>query len=417
MVTGSLQLSDLIRKLDTLTASGAKLGLPSSTLASGEPASKQGRDIFVTPVEVHPGHGTGILLDRLFGGDDEIISIRSLDQYGGKQEFGSALRIEHGDEAKRPESRAAIFARIAEALAGIRVRRIICVPFLPDDAATAIAIHEMSGAPLCTWIMDDQNIAVQGIDDAAMRELLERSSLRLAISPEMKAAYQKKFQVPFFYVPPLAPARMLPPHLQVPSTLPDVKHGVLIGNLWSARWPELLRRTVQNSGVQLTYPGGVSLALPPEQLRADGIFPHDRLPEEELVALLRSTWFAVLTAGTMDESEDRRWMSQFSLPSRLVYMVATSHIPVIVLGSRATAAAHFVEQFGLGFTAEYEQNSFVNAVERIMEPDTNLAIRRRAFTISARFGDIGAGEWIWQSLALGRAFDQRFEDLLPASDE
>jgi hypothetical protein len=368
-------------------------------------------DVFVTPVEVNDAHGTGVFLKMLFGPGDDVLSIRSLDQHQGKQDFGLPMKIVHG-----ADSREAIFARVNDALRSVSVRRILCVPYLPDDAMTAIAVHGIFGAPMCTFVMDDQNIAAHGIADAPMRELLEKSTLRLAISPEMRAAYQRKFGLPIFYLPPTAPAQMLPSQLHVPATPPDARHGVVIGNLWSPRSPELLRRTVRNSGVTLSYPGGTSLPGSAESWRADGIFPQDRLASDDLVRMLRSMWFAVLPSGTMDKHEDRQWMAEFSLPSRLVYLMCTSHIPVIVLGSRDTAASHFVEQFGIGVTANYERDSFREAVRHITQPDVNLEMRRRGLVAAGRFVDTGVGEWIWQSLAKGAPIDGRFEDLAPPAE-
>jgi hypothetical protein len=392
------KINHLLRRLNRLTASARESTVP----------AERACDVIITPVEVNDSHGTGVLLQMLFGGEDNIVSIRSLDQYGGRQDFGLPLKIVHG-----ADSRDAAFARVEEALRGIAPRRVVCVPYQPDDVMTAIAIHGIFGASLCTYIMDDQNVAVRGIEDRVMRELLEKSSLRLAISPEMRAAYQRKFGLPFFYLPPVAPARMLPSRLHVPVTPPDARHGVVIGNLWSPRWPQLLRRTVRNSGVTLSYPGGDSLADSEDALREDGIYPHPRAGGEELVRLLRSMWFAVVPSGTLDQFEDRRWMAEFSLPSRLVYLMSTSHIPVIVLGSRDTAASHFVEQFGVGVTSSYDRASFKKAVEYITQPEVNLAMRRRGLAAAGRFVDTGVGEWIWQSLDRGEPLDRRFEDLSP----
>jgi hypothetical protein len=392
------KIDHLIRRLNGLTGSGRESTVP----------AERSCDVFITPVEVNDSHGTGVLLRMLFGGEENVISIRSLDQYSGRQNFGLPLKIVHG-----ADSRDAAFARVERAMRGFGVRRVVCVPYQPDDVLTAIAIHGIFGASMCTYIMDDQNIAVRGIEDGAMRELLEKSSIRLAISPEMRAGYEQKFGLPFFYLPPMAPARLLPSQLHVPVTPPDARHGVIIGNLWSPRWPDLLRRTVRNSGVTLSYPRGDSLNIPAEDLRADGIFPHARLEDEELVRMLRSMWFAVLPSGTLDQFEDRRWMAEFSLPSRLVYLMSTSHIPVIVLGSRDTAASHFVEQFGIGVTSGYDRVSFKNAVDYITQPEVNLAMRRRGLAAAGRFVDTGVGEWIWQSLERREPFDGRFEELMP----
>lgn len=388
------------------------------TSPTSSPLGGRAVDVIVTPVEVNENHGTGVFLKMLFAAGDDIVSIRSLDQHNGQQDFGLPMKIEHGHNSQKAASQAvssreAIYARIAKALQSVEVRRVLCVPYLPDDVMTAIAIHGIFKAPMCTFIMDDQNIAEPSIADEPMRELLEKSTLRLAISPEMRTAYEKKFGLPFFYLPPTAPAHMLPSQLHVPVTPPDARHGVMIGNLWSPRWPDLLRATMRNSGVTLSYPGGASLPGSAESWQADGIYPQDRLATGELVRMLRSMWFAVLPSGTMDADEDRRWVAQFSLPSRLVYLMCTSHIPVIVLGSRDTAAAHFVEQFGIGVVADYHPDSFRNAVQHISKPEVNLAMRRRGYVAAGRFVDTGVGEWIWQSLAKGRPVDGRFEDLAP----
>jgi hypothetical protein len=93
-------------------------------------------------------------------------------------------------------------------------------------------------------------------------------------------------------------------------------------------------------------------------------------------------------------------------------MMATSHVPIVVLGNRQTAAARFVERFGIGLAVEYDQQVFVDAVNYILRPEVNLAMRKRALVASGRFSDCGAAEWIWQSLARGEAADRRYEELI-----
>jgi hypothetical protein len=409
MTTGDEhRIDDLIAKLSALSA---------DRRYSGSPA-RRAADVFITPVEVNESHGTGVLLRALFGGDPAVVSLRSADQYGGRADFGISIKLAHANS-----TRDQVFSRVAEAFRDFDVRRIVCAPYNSSDVSNAIAVHAIYGAPMCAWIMDDQNIELKHIEDQPMRELLERSSVRFAISPEIRAAYEHKFGLPFYHLPPLVPARMLPARLHVPDAPPDARHGVMIGNSWSPRALDLLRRTVRDSGVTLSYPGAAardlgvtflseSPGIPAEALRKDGIHRHDFLDEPELVAMLRSLWFAVVPSGTLDEFEDRRWLAAMSLPSRLVYMTCVAQIPVIVLGSRDTAAAHFVEKFGIGVNAGYGRESFLKAVEYVTGRDVNLAMRRRALAISGRFSDAGVGEWIWQSLARGEPFDQRFEDLM-----
>jgi hypothetical protein len=269
---------------------------------------------------------------------------------------------------------------------------------------------------MCTYILDDQNVAFKGLEDAPLREALEKSSLRLGVSPELCGAYREKFGMPFHYMPPLAPATLIASWLCVPPAPPDARHAAMVGNIWSSRWVDWVRQTVRGSGVTISYPvqNWSTLGASVEELRADGIHPQERMEEPDLIQFLRSMWFAVVPSGTMDDrDQDRRWMAEFSLPGRLIYLMCTSQIPVIVLGSRDTSAAHFVEQFGIGVVSDYDPNAFRSAVEHILQRDVNIEMRRRALLAAARFSAAGAGEWIWESLARGAPFDRRFEDLLP----
>jgi hypothetical protein len=112
---------------------------------------------------------------------------------------------------------------------------------------------------------------------------------------------------------------------------------------------------------------------------------------------------------------DRRFIAQLNLPSKIVYMMATSHIPILVLGNRDTGAAHFVDRFGIDVVADYARDSFVRAVDTITRPEVNLEMRRRALAVAGRFTDVGAAEWIWQSLARGEPIDGRYESLVPTT--
>jgi hypothetical protein len=179
---------------------------------------------------------------------------------------------------------------------------------------------------------------------------------------------------------------------------------------------DLLRNTVRNSGIKLSwFCNGEFSWLPfgKDALLEDSITPFEALTDDPLVRVLRQTWFAVVPSGLLDDSDDRRFIAQLSLPSRVPYMMATSHIPILVLGSPDTAAARFVEQLGVGTVAGYDREAFVRAVNCMMEPEVNLAMRRRALVAAGQFADTGAAEWIWQSLALGSPIDRRFEGLFP----
>lgn len=399
-------LRELADKLSAMTADDARSLEPKPILRDA--------DAIVTHIEICGCHGVGRLVQMLYDGEPNIISIRSANLYEGRQEFGALdLLISHQDKR-----RDAVFCRVLDALGQTTVKRILCIPYFADDVRTALALKEIFGVPLCTYIMDDQNVCAGGIPDDLMRELLEKSRLRLAISPELSTVYGLKYGCRMWYMPPLAPVGLVPSRLVAPPGEVDARHGIIIGNIWGKRWVELLRNTVRGSAVTLTWHNSGEFRWLPcgkGDLIADSILPCDPLPEDVLIQTLRKTRFAVVPTGVLDESDDRRFIAHLSLPSRIPYMMAVSQIPILVLGSRDTGAAHFVEQFGIGVVAGYEKEAFVEAVDYISRPEVNLEMRRKALTMAGRFTDVGAAEWIWQSLARGEPIDSRYEDLMPAN--
>src|ERR1035437_6109916 len=171
-------------------------------------------DAIVSHIEVNENHGVGVLLARLFSQYDNIVSIRSKDFYEGRQTFGAVhICISHGN-APRDE----VFWKVVEGLRGSTVKRVLCVPYFPDDALNAIALKELFGVPLCTFLMDDQNLAADGIPDSLMRELLAKSALRMAISPELYEGYGLKYGYKMSFMPPLVSTRFI---LTRVNQLPD----------------------------------------------------------------------------------------------------------------------------------------------------------------------------------------------------
>lgn len=375
-----------------------------------EPASRV--DVIVSHVEVCPAHGTGLLTELVFGGAPGVVSIRSRDHYGGRQRFGDrAVRVRH-----EPHDRRALLAELLSSLRGCDVRRVVCIPYFAEDVANALALSDMFGAPLCTFVMDDNNVEASGIPDAAVRELLARSALRLAISPELRDAYEAKFGVRIWLVPPLVPPRVV--HRGEPAVPADEvlarRRGIMVGNIWCSGWLELLRRTVRGSGIELDWysNGGMPLGVPDEDLAADGIRSRGSAPEAELVELLRHAAFVVVPSGTLDARDERRGIARFSLPSRIPFVLAAAHAPVLVLGHGDTAAARFVRIHGVGAHAPYEREAFVAAVGEICRADRQAAARAQAARLGPIFSAEGAQDWLWRSLARGRAADDRYERLV-----
>jgi hypothetical protein len=404
--------AELCRKILELTADCAVTSDPVVKPETG-PLMHQA-DAIVAHIEVNDHHGVGVLLRRLFAQSRNILSIRSKDYYEGRQQFGERhVRISHNGSP----SRDFVFWRVLEALGDCTVGRILCVPYFPDDARTAIALRDLFGAPLCTFLMDDQNLYSNGIPDCVMRELLAKSTLRLGISVELCEGYERKYQYPIWFMPPVMTAHHILPYLNaLPATSLRSCEGIIVGNVWGQRWLELLRNTVRDSGVRLQWHCSGEfrwVEWDRQTLARDGILQHEgpALDDDHLIERLRQAPFAVVPSGILDDTDDRRFIAQLSLPSRIPYIFAASQAPILVLGSPKTAAARFVTKMGIGMVAPYERTAFQEAVAHITLPEVNVRMRRAALLLAGRFSDLGAAEWIWESLEKGEPVDSRYQDL------
>lgn len=369
--------------------------------------------MIITPNEANLRHGIGIIIERFFGGFLNTLSIRSQNSFWGEQQFGTRqLLVSHAGLA-RWES----YELLLGLLRGSTVRRIVCVPFFADDLITAICLRELFNVPLCIYVMDDNNVGGQGIGDELCREALAKARLRLGISPEIRDAYEAKYGMPFFVLPPLVEREHI---LQEPA-LPEAaftekRPGALIGNIWSQKWLERLRATLRRSGTRLEWYGNTQaswLHYSPEELAADGITTVGFLPEEDLIERLRWHPYALIPSGSLDEQDDRPELARLSLPSRIPYLAAVANLPLIVLGHSDTAAGHFVHRFQLGLVAPYETEALRKAVARITTPEEQIRCRRSAASVGAAFTLDHPGEWLWKSLSAGAPVDDRFERLMP----
>ncbi|UFP94004.1 FkbM family methyltransferase [Gloeobacter morelensis] len=373
-------------------------------------------DVVITGNEVNERHGTGVLVRRIFAGCPNILSVRSRNDYGGEHAFGAASTL----IAHRDPRRHLVFYNVIQALRGSTAGRVVCIPYYASDALTAIAVKELFGVPLCTYIMDDHTLYGDGIPDGLMAELLAKSSLRLAISPEMRAAYVQRYGLKFWVLPPVVE----PGRVRTQPELPEARvlgsrTGVLIGNVWGERWLERLRRTVAGSGLKLDW----FASLPPwrnlsaTELERDGLHLRGFVPESELAPQLSNYPFAVLPSGTLDAGDDQQAIARLSLPTRVLFLMAASGIPILVLGSRRTAAAGFVLRTGIGEVADYEAASFRRAAERLCDPATQRAVRARAAAAAPAFAAREVGAWLFESLERGEPADDRFERALPSAPE
>ena len=376
--------------------------------AETRPSPTRLRDatLVITHAEICDRHGTGALLGKIFEHERELLVLYSRSYFDSQTLGALAHHVPH------PELELEVAERkVAALLHGHDVKRILCVPFYPDDALSAIAAAKLTGVPLVTYIMDDQNLFLQGIPDPLMKMLLERSAMRFAISEALRSGFQQKYALPVWIIPPansrrlFAPVDFPPPYNQTPK-------GVIIGNVWSQEISQQLRELVKASGLIVEWFGNAGkpfIQLDPAELFEEGIILHGIVAEDQLVRALRQFDYAILPSGNMSGMIEHDWLFRASLPSRLIYMLTTAHLPIVVLGDPETAAGQFVTKLELGVTSPYKTGEFRAAVSEVTNLKTAARIRRKAAQLAPTFASEPISEWIWRSVQLGKPLDDRYE--------
>jgi hypothetical protein len=376
----------------------------------GAPRLQDGT-LVITHAEICNRQGVGALLAKIFAEEPELLVFYSRNYFEGDC-FGTVTHhLPHPGH-----DLAGVKARVGALLQGHRIKRIFCVPFYPDDVLSAIAAADLTGAPLVTYIMDDQNLFVQGIPDDLMGALISRSSLCFAISDVLRTGYQEKYGKDFWIIPPVNSARFFAPaNFQAAENRPP--RGVIIGNVWSLEILQQLRELIKNSGLKVDWYGNAGkpfIQLDEAELAAEGISLHPNLTDEPLVAELRRFDYAIMPSGTLNGGLEHDWLFRASLPSRLIYLLTTAHLPLLVLGDPETAAGRFVTRLGLGTTAAYEAEAFRRAVEELTGSSRARVIRANGARLTPVFASEGVSKWVWQSVAKGRPADERYENLFAA---
>jgi hypothetical protein len=302
---------------------------------------------------------------------------------------------------------------------GAKVRRALCIPYLPGEAVVSLAVKELYGMPLCTYVMDDKNVAADGISDALMEELLAKSDLRLVIGPEMRDAYEQKYGMKFWVVPPLVSEEVIRTTLTSSPSEAEGERGVLLGNIWGQRWLDLLRKAFRGTGRKVDWYCNIKdpkmLNFDRDAMEQDGIRLMEPVLEADLPSTLCRYSYAVVPTDPLDEQspEAVAAIARFSLPSRIPTLVATSQLPILVIGSPDTSAAGFVERFQLGRITPYDSQAVLSAVDYLLDPKVQREIRERSLALSRNFTARNAADWIWRSLEQGMPCDMRYEALMP----
>lgn len=372
-------------------------------------------NVVVTGNEVSNQHGTGPLVKRVCQGWPNIFSVRARNDWGGVQDFGDW----HVCLSPRPTARAGFFHNVLSVLRNHKVATVLCVPFLQDEFLTAIALHECFHAKLCVYLMDDQNVATNQISDTLMRDFLERCSLRLATHPELKHIYEEKYELPFHVLPAVVPAHLVCSDAAGSALCREASNGALIGSFWDQSWFDRLCSVLSGCGRQIEWFGNNKspwFDLSPKKLAKAGIMARGIVPEDRLARELAKYPFVIVPAGALDGTESNTGVARLSLPGRILFAIATSRTPVLVVGSPRTCAARFVSHFGVGEVVPYDAAAVSAAMESMSHPEAQQRMRQAAARIAPVLSDRGVPEWLRQSIELGFPADRRFQDLFDGYD-
>ena len=376
-------------------------------------ASLPERDLLVSAVETNDHHGVGILLQRFFPDSIEFACLRTTSMYNGQEPFGSA----HHELPSRRLTASETERRLVEILSQIRVRRILCVPYYRAEFLHGVLAKRLTGAPMVTYLMDDQNIFAPQVPDLWVDKLLASSDLRLGISQEMCAAYEKKFGYHFDLVPPVVD----PCHQRVPCYWIREKAAPLqcamIGNVWTNRRLVQLRALLRSTGIHVDWYGNGSsagwLEGTMEEWERDNLHCIGFLPEEDLAAALGSYPFILVPSGTADADDDNPAFSRLSMPSRLVFIHTRTDTPVLVLGSPKTAVGAFVTRLGTGLCTSYDETDFRSRSSTLLAPAVREPMQERIRRIAPKLTIERGGEWIWRSLATRTPPPVPFMEIFP----
>ena len=322
--------------------------------------------VVVTAAEINDQHGTGPLVKRVFQGRPGIFSIRLRDQWG-THDFGDW-------QARLPFVPSTLGESLREArrlLEGKNVKSVTCVPFTGGELLTALAIKDAFDAKLCVWIMDDQNIAVNAISDRVMKKCLEESSIRLTTHPELRDAYQDKYGLATYILPAVVPSHLVnafPGHGTWDGRTTNV---ALLGSFWDQSWFDRLCSALESCDCSTDWYGQNKspwLRFPLDDLSRARIRPFGVVPEERLALELSKYPLVIVPAGALDGQESNPAVAALSLPGRIIFAAATSHVPILVVGSEQTCAARFVRHFGVGSVSPYEAEALSAAIAHCRTP-------------------------------------------------
>ena len=361
------------------------------------------RDLIIASSENCQKHGAGVLMKRIVGSQMDVISLRPATHYAGVEECGTTNLCLPFEELPMPE----LETRIRRLLAPYKIRRIISVPFDRETCLYTSAAHEVTGARLCAYVMDDRNVLTPATPDHVLEDVFRRSSLRLAISSELQMAYMIKFDYDFEVLPPIVSDRQARRENNWTPKVRPPTHGALVGSIWTSGQLVQMVKFVGRSGLTLDWFG----RPPKDDLSGTGINVMGFVSEAELADRLTSYPFVVVPSGLLDGTEDNEWLTRLSLPSRICFLLQT-RTPILVLGNKDTCASRHVTHLGIGRVMPYNHPNPAQVLSEFTAPSNRANYLKSAAAAADGFVMPDAGQWIWESLDAGVAQPAPFHQFM-----
>jgi len=361
------------------------------------------RNLVVASSENCQKHGAGVLVKRFFGRHRDTISLRPATYYDGVEEAGAV----HFYVPYRELPPRRLQTRLRHLFLPYALQHIMCVPFRREECLYALAAQEVSGARLCTYVMDDRNVLIPENDDAILGELFARSSLRLAISSELQMAYTIKYDHDFELMPPIVVDRSARRQNRWTPKVRPATHVALVGSIWTDLQLKQLLRFVVRARLTVDWFGRQAST----DLSNAGVNAMGFVSEQELADRLVDYPLVLVPSGMLDGTEQNEWLTRLSLPSRICFLLQTQ-TPCLVLGSKDTCASRHIMHLGIGRVIPYNDPDPQKAIAEMTDPAARAKMLRAAAAAADGFVMPEAGRWIWDSTDQGAALPAPFHEFM-----
>lgn len=374
------------------------------------------KDLIISHNEINHRHGVGILLNRIFD-PPTCLNIRSREQYPG--DVGPFTSF-HIDAVGKPLPM--LTSLVSAILSRQHIKRIICVPYYPEDYLIGVIAKRILSVPMVVWIMDDTSLIDSLVSQNIALELFDAADVRFAISAEMRDIYKTAFERKFYILPPTVNCSLIGqfPQANISQNM-ETKTCVMIGNVWCRTWLENLFRLIKKSDWTIHWYGDGTacpwLSTSAGELSDHNIIEKGFLPETAFLQSVSKYPFAIVPSGSGAEDDDRRGITLLSLPSRIPFLLATTHIPILVVGSEKSCAARFVHRFKIGISTDYNESQFLAAVTRLSDPAFRSECFDNAAASAKIFSHEGLVDWIRRCCDSRVVTDDRFERFFPRSTD